>query len=127
MSEKTKRLFLSFREKYEIIEEVKTGISIESTLWKYRITDRLYNLVSEPEVSESQKMRIQEKEIFKNEYQYLVYGLKKREMEMIKFKPINQEKYRRKTCVTVKLPAPKKCQYVIIYKKLDSVWSFLFY
>ena len=36
---------------------MKTGISKESTLWKYHITDRLYNraIDSEPEVSEKVK------------------------------------------------------------------------
>ena len=52
MSEKTKRRRLSFKEKYELIKEVKANAPKECTLNKYRITDRMYNRVldKEPEV-----------------------------------------------------------------------------
>ena len=52
MSEKTKRRRLSFKEKYELIKEVKADAPQECTLNKYRITDRVYNRVldKEPEV-----------------------------------------------------------------------------
>ena len=52
-----KRQLLSFREMYEIIEEVKASVSKGPTLRKYRITDRLYNRVidSKPEVPEKVK------------------------------------------------------------------------
>ena len=36
---------LSFREKYEIVKEVKAGDLKESTLNKHRITDGLYKIV----------------------------------------------------------------------------------
>ena len=52
MSEKTKRRRLSFKEKYELIKEVKAGAPKELLLNKYCITDRMYNRVidNEPEV-----------------------------------------------------------------------------
>ena len=52
MSEKTKRRRLSFKEKYELIKEVKEDAPKKCTLNKYRITDRMYNRVldKEPEV-----------------------------------------------------------------------------
>ena len=52
MSEKTKRRRLSFKEKYELINEVKEGAPKEFSLSKYCITDRMYNRVidNEPEV-----------------------------------------------------------------------------
>ena len=52
MSEKTKRRRLSFKEKYEIIKEVKAGAAKEFPLYKNRITDPMYNRVidNEPEV-----------------------------------------------------------------------------
>ena len=36
---------MSFKEKYELIKEVKAGAPKECTLNKYRITDRMYNRV----------------------------------------------------------------------------------
>ena len=53
MSEKTKRRRLSFKEKYELIKEVKADTPKECTLNKYRITDRMYNRVldKQPEVT----------------------------------------------------------------------------
>ena len=43
---------MSFKEKYELIKEVKAGAPKECTLNKYRITGRMYNRVldKEPEV-----------------------------------------------------------------------------
>ena len=41
MSKKTKRRRLSFKEKYELIKEVKAGAPKECTLNTYRITDRM--------------------------------------------------------------------------------------
>ena len=43
MSEKTKRRRLSFKEKYELLKEVKAGTLKEFLLNKYCITDRMYN------------------------------------------------------------------------------------
>ena len=40
---------MSFKEKYELIKEVKAGAPKECTLNKYRITDRMYNRVLEKE------------------------------------------------------------------------------
>ena len=52
MSEKKKRRRLSFKEKYELIKEVKAGAPKEVLLNKYCITDRMYNRVidNEPEI-----------------------------------------------------------------------------
>ena len=52
MSEKTKRRQLSFKEKYELIKEVKAGAPKEFLFNKYCITDRMYNCAidNEPEV-----------------------------------------------------------------------------
>ena len=73
MSEKTKRRRLSFKEKYELIKEVKAGALKEFLLNKYCITDRMYNrmIENEPEdiYSKSEKLRIRE-EVIKNKCQY---------------------------------------------------------
>ena len=57
MSHKTKRQRLSYKEKYELIQEVKAGVPKDSTLIKYHISDRMYNRVvqSEPELLEKMK------------------------------------------------------------------------
>ena len=49
MSEKTKRRRLSFKEKYELIKEVKAGAPKEFLLNKYCIIDRMYNRVIDNE------------------------------------------------------------------------------
>ena len=65
MSEKTKRRRLSFKEKYELIEEVKAVAAREFKLNKYCITDLMYNRVidSEPEVLVKVKIYEFEKKI----------------------------------------------------------------
>ena len=52
MSEKTERRRLSFKEKYELIKEVKAGAPKEFLFNEYCITDRMYNRVinNEPEI-----------------------------------------------------------------------------
>ena len=47
-----KRRRLSFKEKYELIKEVKAGASKEFLLNKYCITDRIYNQVIDNELED---------------------------------------------------------------------------
>ena len=66
MSEKTKRQLLSFKEKYQLIKEVKAGTAKDFPLNKYRIIDRMYNRVidSEPGVLVKVKSYEFEKKIY---------------------------------------------------------------
>ena len=107
---KTKRLLLSFREKYEIIKEVKTDVSKESTLWKYRITE-----TNEPEVSE----KVKNCELKKKKSSKTSINIHLNAAAITWFKEardrgdqIQADQSRKRSkqnfCVTVKLPAPKK-------------------
>ena len=53
----TRRQRMSYKEKYELIQEVRAGASRKSIMSKYHITSRMYNRVidSEPEVLEKVK------------------------------------------------------------------------
>ena len=57
MSGKIKRKRLTFKEKYEIIEDVKAGACKESTLSKYCISRRMYTKVINSERELLEKMK----------------------------------------------------------------------
>ena len=60
MSEKTKKRRSSFKEKYELIKEVKAGAPKEFLLKKYCVTDRMYNRVIDNESEIIVKVKIYE-------------------------------------------------------------------
>ena len=65
-----------FREKYELMKQVRAGASIQSVLNKYRITVHMWNqrIDSEPEMIEKvKKYDFAKKKIVKNEWQYASY------------------------------------------------------